>query len=104
MARRPTSSRRAPAQCCTPSTRRATPTSWRTARSMPSTCGACEPMTETLTGAQVLCRTLLEAGVDVIFGYPGGAVMPFYHALGDHPGLRHLVVLQEQAAAPGAPR
>src|SRR5437879_8562250 len=102
MARRPTSSRRAPAQCCTPSTRRATPTTWRTARSTPSTSGECEPMTETLTGAQILCRTLLEAGVDVIFGYPGGAIMPFYHALGDHPALHHILVRHEQAAAHAA--
>src|SRR5437016_3760847 len=56
-------------------------------------------MTETLTGAQILCRTLLEAGVDVIFGYPGGAIMPFYHALGDHPALRHILVRHEQGAA-----
>src|SRR5256885_7513182 len=100
--RRPTSSRPAPARCCTPSTRRATPTSSRTARSTPSTSGECEPMTETLTGAQILCRTLLEAGVDVIFGYPGGAIMPFYHALGDHPALRHILVRHEQAAAHAA--
>ena len=59
-------------------------------------------MTETLTGAQILCRTLLEAGVDVIFGYPGGAIMPFYHALGDHPALRHILVRHEQAAAHAA--
>src|SRR5216117_4291671 len=100
--RRPTSSRPAPAPCCTPSTRRATPTSWKTARSTPSTSGECEPMTETLTGAQILCRTLLEAGVDVIFGYPGGAIMPFYHALGDHARLRHILVRHEQAAAHAA--
>ncbi|HXL10002.1 MAG TPA: biosynthetic-type acetolactate synthase large subunit [Gemmatimonadales bacterium] len=59
-------------------------------------------MTETLTGAQILCRTLLESGVDVIFGYPGGAIMPFYHALGDHPRLRHILVRHEQAAAHAA--
>ena len=59
-------------------------------------------MTETLTGAQILCRTLLEAGVDVIFGYPGGAIMPFYHALGDHARLRHILVRHEQAAAHAA--
>src|SRR5437588_3657118 len=59
-------------------------------------------MTETLTGAQILCRTLLEGWVDVIFGYPGGAIMPFYHALGDHPALRHILVRHEQAAAHAA--
>ncbi|OLC70269.1 MAG: acetolactate synthase, large subunit, biosynthetic type [Gemmatimonadetes bacterium 13_1_40CM_4_69_8] len=55
-----------------------------------------------LTGAQILCRSLVEAGVDVIFGYPGGAIMPFYHALGDHPRLRHILVRHEQAAAHAA--
>jgi len=59
-------------------------------------------MTEMLTGAQILCRSLVEAGVDVIFGYPGGAIMPFYHALGDHPRLRHILVRHEQAAAHAA--
>jgi acetolactate synthase-1/2/3 large subunit len=59
-------------------------------------------MTEPLTGAQILCRTLLEQGVDLMFGYPGGAIMPFYHALPEYPGLRHVLVRHEQAAAHAA--
>jgi acetolactate synthase-1/2/3 large subunit len=59
-------------------------------------------MTEPLTGAQILCRTLLEQGVDLVFGYPGGAIMPFYHALPEYPGLRHVLVRHEQAAAHAA--
>jgi acetolactate synthase I/II/III large subunit len=59
-------------------------------------------MTETLTGSQILCRALLEHGVDVLFGYPGGAIMPFYHALPEFPGLRHVLVRHEQAAAHAA--
>ncbi|HTC22829.1 MAG TPA: biosynthetic-type acetolactate synthase large subunit [Gemmatimonadales bacterium] len=59
-------------------------------------------MTETLTGAQVMCRVLLEEGVDLMFGYPGGAIMPFYHALPEYPGLRHVLVRHEQAAAHAA--
>src|SRR5881398_3894077 len=59
-------------------------------------------MSEMLSGAEILCRTLLDAGVEVIFGYPGGAIMPFYHALGDHPALRHILVRHEQAAAHAA--
>jgi acetolactate synthase I/II/III large subunit len=59
-------------------------------------------MTETLTGAQILCRALIEEGVDVLFGYPGGAIMPFYHALPEFPGLRHVLVRHEQAAAHAA--
>src|SRR5215210_5149731 len=59
-------------------------------------------MTEILTGSQILCRSLLEQGVEVLFGYPGGAIMPFYHALPEHPGLRHVLVRHEQAAAHAA--
>ncbi len=59
-------------------------------------------MTEALTGAQILCRALLAEGVDTIFGYPGGAIMPFYHALPEFPGLRHVLVRHEQAAAHAA--
>jgi acetolactate synthase-1/2/3 large subunit len=59
-------------------------------------------MTETFTGAQILCRALLEQGVDVVFGYPGGAIMPFYHALPEYPELRHVLVRHEQAAAHAA--
>jgi acetolactate synthase-1/2/3 large subunit len=59
-------------------------------------------MTEALTGSQILCRALLEQGVDVLFGYPGGAIMPFYHALPEFPELRHVLVRHEQAAAHAA--
>ncbi len=60
------------------------------------------PQPEILTGAQILCRELVAAGVDVIFGYPGGAIMPFYHALPEYEGLRHILVRHEQAAAHAA--
>jgi acetolactate synthase I/II/III large subunit len=59
-------------------------------------------MTDSLTGAQILCRALLQQGVDVLFGYPGGAIMPFYHALPEYPGIRHVLVRHEQAAAHAA--
>src|SRR5580765_3595067 len=59
-------------------------------------------MSETTSGAQILCRTLIDAGVDVLFGYPGGAIMPFYHALPEYPGLRHILMRHEQAAAHAA--
>src|SRR5881296_126267 len=77
-------------------------TSWRTSRSTPATSGECEPMSEMLSGAEILCRALVDAGVEVVFGYPGGAIMPFYHALPDHPQLRHILVRHEQAAAHAA--
>src|SRR6266850_2698102 len=58
-------------------------------------------MSELLTGAQILRRTLVDAGVEVMFGYPGGAIMPFYDALhGQLP--RHILVRHEQAAAHAA--
>src|SRR3979490_368334 len=78
------------------------PTSWKTSRSMPATSGECEPMSEMLSGAEILCRALVDAGVQVIFGYPGGDIMPFYHALPDPPRLRHVLVRHEQAAAHAA--
>src|SRR6266540_3544747 len=60
-------------------------------------------MTELLTGAQILRCTLVDAGVDVMFGYPGGAIMPFYDALHGHEKtLRHVLVRHEQAAAHAA--
>jgi acetolactate synthase-1/2/3 large subunit len=59
-------------------------------------------MSEMLTGAEILCRALVDAGVEVIFGYPGGAIMPFYHALPEYPRLRHILVRHEQAAAHAA--
>jgi acetolactate synthase-1/2/3 large subunit len=59
-------------------------------------------MTELASGAQIICRTLQEEGVDLMFGYPGGAIMPFYHALPEFPGLRHVLVRHEQAAAHAA--
>ena len=34
-----------------------------------------------LKGAEIMCESLLREGVDVIFGYPGGAILPFYDAL-----------------------
>jgi acetolactate synthase-1/2/3 large subunit len=59
-------------------------------------------MAEQLTGAQILCRALLEESVDLLWGYPGGAIMPFYHALPEFPDLRHVLVRHEQAAAHAA--
>jgi acetolactate synthase-1/2/3 large subunit len=59
-------------------------------------------MTELLTGAQILRRTLVDAGVEVMFGYPGGAIMPFYDALHGQDAVRHILVRHEQAAAHAA--
>ena len=62
------------------------------------------PATAAVTenGAQILLRTLIGLGVDTIFGYPGGAVLPLYDALHDQPGIRHILVRHEQAAVHAA--
>ena len=53
-------------------------------------------------GAQALLTTLLECGVDTLFGYPGGAALPLYDALYHEPRLRHILVRHEQAAVHAA--
>ena len=55
-----------------------------------------------ISGARVLLDTLIELGVEVIFGYPGGAILPVYDALHDEPRLRHVLVRHEQAAVHAA--
>jgi len=54
------------------------------------------------SGADILVETLLELGVDTVFGYPGGAVLPIYDALYEHPKLKHILVRHEQAATHAA--
>ncbi len=53
-------------------------------------------------GAEILLDTLLECGVDTVFGYPGGAALPLYDALYGRPALRHVLVRHEQAAVHAA--
>jgi acetolactate synthase I/II/III large subunit len=53
-------------------------------------------------GAQALIDALVEAGVEVVFGYPGGAVLPLYDALYGEKRLRHILVRHEQAAVHAA--
>ncbi len=55
-----------------------------------------------MTGARALLECLRQEGVEVIFGYPGGQVLPIYDALYDFPGLRHVLVRHEQGAAHAA--
>ncbi|CAB4864720.1 unannotated protein [freshwater metagenome] len=59
-------------------------------------------MTEQLTGAQSLIRSLEFAGVDSVFGIPGGAVLPAYDPLMDSTQVRHILVRHEQAAGHAA--
>ena len=55
-----------------------------------------------MTGARAVCEALLKEGVDVMFGHPGGAILPFYDALYHYPQIRHIFVRHEQAAAHAA--
>ena len=55
-----------------------------------------------LTGAQIVCESLLKEGVDVIFGLPGGAILPLYQTLPEYPQIRHILVRHEQGAAHAA--
>jgi thiamine pyrophosphate-dependent acetolactate synthase large subunit-like protein len=52
-----------------------------------------------ITGADVLVRGLRDHGVRVVFGYPGGPLMPLYDSLYREPALRHVLARDEQAAA-----
>jgi acetolactate synthase-1/2/3 large subunit len=53
-------------------------------------------------GADVVVEAILRHGVDVLFGYPGGVILPIYDILGDYPELRHVLVRHEQGAAHAA--
>jgi len=55
-----------------------------------------------LTGAQIICESLIKEGVEVIFGFPGGVVIPLYDTFPQYPQLRHILVRHEQGAAHAA--
>lgn len=55
-----------------------------------------------LSGARILCQALVREGVEVIFGFPGGSVLPLYDVLPEFPQIRHILVRHEQAAAHAA--
>jgi len=54
------------------------------------------------SGAQILCESLVAEDVKVIFGFPGGSVLPLYDTLPQYPQLRHILVRHEQCAAHAA--
>ena len=60
------------------------------------------PPTAAQSGAEIVLRALKDQGVDVIFGYPGGAVLPIYDALFQQNHIRHILVRHEQAAVHAA--
>ena len=55
-----------------------------------------------MTGAQIICESLVREGVEVIFGILGGAIMPLYDVFPQYPQLRHILVRHEQCAAHAA--
>ena len=55
-----------------------------------------------LTGAQIVCESLIQEGVEVAFGLPGGAILPLYGVMPQYPQLRHILVRHEQTAAMAA--
>ncbi len=54
------------------------------------------------TGAEAVWECLIREGVDVVWGYPGGAALPLFDALAKYPQIRHVLVRHEQAAAHAA--
>ena len=57
---------------------------------------------KTMTGAGVIIRSLIDQGVEVVFGYPGGAVLPIYDEIFKQNNLRHVLVRHEQGAVHAA--
>jgi acetolactate synthase-1/2/3 large subunit len=57
---------------------------------------------EPLSGADIVIKALVDQGVDVVFGYPGGAVLPIYDSLFKQNNLRHILVRQEGGAVHAA--
>ena len=61
-----------------------------------------EAQQDTISGAEMVVRALIDQGVEVLFGYPGGAVLPIYDALFNEPRLQHVLVRHEQGATHAA--
>jgi acetolactate synthase-1/2/3 large subunit len=61
-----------------------------------------KPRKRVRIGADVLLESLMRQGVDTLFGYPGGVILPIYDVLGDYPEIRHILVRHEQGGAHAA--
>ena len=59
-------------------------------------------MAREMTGADIVVQALLDMGVDTVFGYPGGAVLPIYDAIFQQNKIRHILVRHEQGATHAA--
>jgi acetolactate synthase-1/2/3 large subunit len=61
-----------------------------------------KPQSKPHNGAEILIKTLTDLGVDTLFGYPGGAVLPVYDSLFDNHDLNHVLIRHEQAGTHAA--
>ena len=59
-------------------------------------------MNRDMTGAEMVVQALKDQGVDTVFGYPGGAVLPIYDAIFKQNSIRHILVRHEQGAGHAA--
>ena len=59
-------------------------------------------MSKLYTGAEIVFKCLEDQKVEHIFGYPGGAVLPIYDELKNHPSIKHILVRHEQGAGHAA--
>lgn len=59
-------------------------------------------MNQEMTGAEMVIQALLDQGVEYVFGYPGGAVLPIYDAMFQQEKLKHILVRHEQGAGHAA--
>ena len=55
-----------------------------------------------MSGADIVLKCLQKLGVDTLFGYPGGVVLPLYDRFPDYPDINHILVRHEQAAGHAA--
>ena len=51
-----------------------------------------------LSGAEIVWECLIREGVDLVFGYPGGAILPTYDTLSSYPQIHHVLTRHEQGA------
>ena len=59
-------------------------------------------MTRQMTGAKMIVQALIDQGVDTVFGYPGGAVLPIYDEIFQQNSIKHVLVRHEQGAVHAA--
>ena len=71
-------------------------------KSAPPKCASNDESDQFMPGAEVLLKALEDEGVEIVFGYPGGAVLPIYDALFKNNKIKHILVRHEQAAVHAA--